>query len=269
MFATIAEPIFLVQPASGKLEDKSIDVVGGQKPLALFNKEPHVDDAFYIGDPSNISAHILELTLHLKGAGGTGVRPERPPLRWEAWCGDTKQWQPAVVESDSTKALNQDGKIVLFLPDEMQQRELGRKTAYCVRCVYLEPNAERPGYSASPEVYTIRTASLGGSVPATHSTTIKREILGTSTGDPGQIFRLEYAPVLARRPEEHIEVQNPADGSWEAWQEVSDFGTSRASDQHYTLDSVSGEVRFGPLIREPSGRERQFGALECGRPRRF
>jgi predicted phage baseplate assembly protein len=260
VYATIGEPFFLVQPANGKLEDKSIDVVAGQQPLALFTKEPHVDDAFYIGDPGNISAHILELTLRIKSAGGIGVNPKRPPVRWEAWCGDARQWQPAEVEDDSTKALNDNGKIVLYLPDEMQPRELGRKTAYWLRCVYLGPSDERKGYAASPEVYTIRTASLGGSVPATHSTTVKREILGTSTGDPGQIFRLEYAPVLARRPDERIEVQNPADGIWEPWQEVGDFGTSRGGDQHYTLDSVSGEVRFGPLIREPSGRERQFGA---------
>ena len=32
-------------------------------------------------------------------------------------------------------------------------------------------------------------------------------------------------------------------------------------DPHYTLDSVSGEVRFGPSIRQPAGDERQYGKI--------
>ncbi len=49
-----------------------------------------------------------------------------------------------------------------------------------------------------------------------------------------------------------------------------DFSESGAGDLHYTLDSVSGEIQFGPQIRQPSGEERQYGKIPPqGRQIRF
>jgi len=101
---------------------------------------------------------------------------------------------------------------------------------------------------------------IGGTVPASHAFQVSNEVLGRSNGNPGQIFFLQNTPVLPRDKEETIEVENE-EGGWEAWQEVKDFSASGPDDLHFTCDSVSGEVQFGPCLRQPDGREQQFGAI--------
>ena len=44
---------------------------------------------------------------------GIGVDPKDPPLVWEVWCGDVKNWARADVERDETGGLNQEGTVVL------------------------------------------------------------------------------------------------------------------------------------------------------------
>ena len=56
---------------------------------------------------------------------------------------------------------------------------------------------------------------------------------------------------MPRKPGEHILI-SPPNGLPEIWQEVNDFADSGAENRHYILDSVTGEVQFGPLIKEPS-----------------
>jgi predicted phage baseplate assembly protein len=91
--------------------------------------------------------------------------------------------------------------------------------------------------------------ALGGTVSATQSIAIANEILGESDGLPGQTFRLQGAPILPRRDDEYLRVTPPG-GLPQRWQEVEDFADSGAEDLHYTLDSRTGEIQFGPLIRE-------------------
>jgi len=43
--------------------------------------------------------------------------------------------------------------------------------------------------------------------------------------------------------------------------EVPDFADSGPNDKHFTLDSASGEVHFGPALREPDGSTHSYGAL--------
>ena len=89
-------------------------------------------------------------------------------------------------------------------------------------------------------------------------------MLGRSDGTPGQRFPLLHPPVLPRRDDlsgsETLEVAE-LDGSYMAWREVESFAGSRPTDSHYLLDSLTGEVRFGPRLRAPSGEERQYGRV--------
>jgi len=95
-------------------------------------------------------------------------------------------------------------------------------------------------------------------------------VLGRSDGTPGQKFSLQNVPVLYREPGETLEVEGETEGEYEPWQEVPDFADSGPDDRHFTLDSVSGEVAFGPVIRQPSGEERQYGRISpAGREIRF
>jgi predicted phage baseplate assembly protein len=71
---------------------------------------------------------------------------------------------------------------------------------------------------------------------------------------------LRHSPVLRRQPGEEIQILNDVN-EWISWQEVDDFADSGENDRHYTLDSVTGEIRFGPSLRQPNGDMRVFGAV--------
>ena len=47
----------------------------------------------------------------------------------------------------------------------------------------------------------------------------------------------------------------------EPWTEVPNFSRSNENDRHFTWDSVSGMVSFGPRVRQPDGRFVQYGAI--------
>ncbi|MFC1894097.1 putative baseplate assembly protein [Chloroflexota bacterium] len=102
---------------------------------------------------------------------------------------------------------------------------------------------------------------MGGTVPASHAFQITSEVLGRSTSTPGQKFWLQNVPVLSRQPGETLEVEGDTEGEYALWQEVNDFANSGPADSHFTCDGVSGEIQFGPSIRQPSGEERQHGIV--------
>jgi predicted phage baseplate assembly protein len=47
---------------------------------------------------------------------------------------------------------------------------------------------------------------------------------------------------------------------WEQWNRVESFAQSRPTDRHFTVDEVSGQLRFGPMVRLPEGGVRSYGA---------
>jgi predicted phage baseplate assembly protein len=71
---------------------------------------------------------------------------------------------------------------------------------------------------------------------------------------------LQNTPIIKREKGDYLEVQVEGEPP-QQWTEVSDFSGSNAYDRHYTLDSVSGEIRFGPAIRQPDGTIKLFGAI--------
>jgi predicted phage baseplate assembly protein len=85
-------------------------------------------------------------------------------------------------------------------------------------------------------------------------------MLGQSDGTPGQRFRLQNAPLLSRRPDETLVVQE-ANKPPELWQEVDNFAESSSFDRHFTLDSVSGELRLGPAVRQADGTMQRYGSV--------
>lgn len=233
-----------------------------------FQRRPEAGDAMYFGFRENLSQHTLALTIDCN-VQGIGVDPRDPPLVWQAWCGEQEKWMRVEVDSDKTGGFNQAGTVTLFLPEGMEARALNKQSAYWLRVVMIPARPNQPTYSASPRINTVKVATIGGTVWATHATAVIREFLGRSDGTPGQVFRLQNTPVLARLEGEAVEVQS-AEGDWIPWKEVESFGDSSDSDLHYTLDSVTGQVQFGPAIRQPDGRVKNYGAIPAkGRPVRF
>jgi len=241
--------------------------------------KPQVGDTFYMGfdEEVDIRGYILRLTFECEETQAVGVRREDPPLIWEVSLGEG-QWEELPLstrlgERDTTGGLNNPyGALVLYLPLSMRPDQVHGRTAYWVRC-RLEPRRPEQGmYTESPRIKQIAAHVLGGTAWATHAVFVYNEPLGHSSGDPGHVFQLQHTPVLALRPGEAVEVEEKRDGElvYIPWQRVVDLGDSTPYDRHFALDEASGEVRFGPAIRQTDGSVRQYGRVpESGRRIRF
>jgi predicted phage baseplate assembly protein len=233
-----------------------------------FQRVPLPGDTLHFGFVENLGNHTLSLEIDAN-VEGIGVDPRDPPLAWEAWCGETRGWVRCAVERDDTGGLNTDGAVIIHLPGGMEARILSRLQLHWLRLRVIQPRPRQPTYSASPRVNTIVPASIGGTVPATHSSIVINELLNRTTGTPGEQFTLMHAPLLPRGDDEGLEVFEP-DDEWRRWTEVPNFRDSGPDDRHYALDGVTGTISFGPTIREPDGREHAFGRTpERGSALRF
>lgn len=215
-------------------------------------------DAFYLGFEQTLAGNAIQLDI-AANVEGIGVIPNNPPLRWEVWQGEG--WIPARPYTDTTGGLNRNGSIVLLIPNKHEPVMLGGQRAFWLRARLLVPEAGQPTYRASPQIGRVVVSSVGGTVRGEHSETMPREVLGSSTGKPDQIFVTRAAPVLVRRSTGSETVEVTDDIGTVSWTEVPDFTRSGPDDLHFVWNSTTGEVVFGPLIRYPDGSTRQHGAV--------
>jgi predicted phage baseplate assembly protein len=123
-------------------------------------------------------------------------------------------------------------------------------------------------YTESPRIANLHVVTLGAATRATHAVVVNNEVLGQSSGEPGQVFRTQHAPVLSLREGETVEIEalNNGELGFVPWHAVTDFAASNRYDRHFQLDEASGEVSFGPSVRQPDGTVRQYGRVpEAGR----
>jgi predicted phage baseplate assembly protein len=188
---------------------------------------------------------------------GVGVDPRQPPLVWEAWTADG--WKPCEVDRDGTGGLNRPGEVVLHVPGgHVLSRNAGQEAGW-LRCRVTEPLSGQPFYTTSPTVRSAEAFTIGGTTTAVHAETVYDEALGESTGLPGQRLRLAHAPVVGDDPP--LLLQTAEHDGWVDWQVVPDFAASGPDDRHITLDATTGEIAFGPAVREPDGTLRQYGRV--------
>jgi predicted phage baseplate assembly protein len=237
--------------------------------VSIFQEVPEENNALYLGYGEDLSAHTLALTIE-SSIEGIGVDPRNPPLAWEFWDGDQEKWSALRLETDTTGGLNTSGQVILHIPYTSTMREVNGQYACWLRCRAVKPGTGQRPYTSSPKVKSIIPESVGGTVLASHAFRVTSEVLGRSDGTPGQKFLLQNVPILSRELGETIEVEAETEGEYEPWLEVSNFSNSGSDDCHFTCDSVSGEIQFGPSIRQPSGEERQCGKVPpVGRQIRF
>ncbi|AFZ01388.1 putative baseplate assembly protein [Calothrix sp. PCC 6303] len=231
----------------------------------IFAESPEIGNCFYLvfNPDEPIAGNVLAVKLRGESASSTGINPDFPPRRWEAWNG--QHWQQILLQEsdDGTRGFSfSDGSqlgmntlgeadVVLHLPRVFPITYFSSYQGRWVRCVYDRQINSNSRYTASPQLLGIQVRSIGGTVSASHCTLVRDEVLGISNGNPGQKFQLQNTSILPRQEGEYILVLPPA-GLPEIWQEVNDFADSKANDKHYTIDSVTGEVQFGFLIREPA-----------------
>ena len=244
--------------------------------LTLFNDPPQAGNCFYLvfhGD-REIEGNVVALTVRGAVATTTGIDPKSPPRLWEAWNGE--RWQPVLLteEDDFTDGFSfrqvtrqggnplQGADAILHLPRHWPATQFAGYFGRWVRCTYRSPSERADSsytpatappnrYLRAPRIVGLSARAIGGTAEVTQSREIRGEILGTSDGRAGQTFQLQSRPVLPRTAEEYILVIPPGELP-QRWQEVSDFSESGPEDLHFTLDSLTGSVRFGPLIRESS-----------------
>lgn len=230
-----------------------------------FQLSPNVGNCFYlVFDPAEpLDGNVIVVDVTGEAAGSTGINPDDPPLAWEAW--DGLRWQPILQHpsDDGTRGFSFDdgyqggttgirqAEIMLHLPMSWPATYFSNYHGRWLRCRYLSPQAgEQAGYSRSPRLTALQARSIGGTAFVSQCQQVHNELLGESTGKPGQTFQLQNSPVLPRRADEHLVVISPVGLQEEVWQEVTDFSDSGPGDRHYTLDSITGQIQFGPLIRE-------------------
>ncbi|MEB3288794.1 MAG: putative baseplate assembly protein [Leptolyngbya sp.] len=229
----------------------------------IFNEQPRPGNSFYLvlDGAQPTEGNVLALTLSGEAATSTGINPDHPPRRWEAWNG--QQWVPILLAEgdDHTRGFSfhelgggnalHTADVVLHLPQQFPVAQFGAYQGRWLRCLCTDSEAYQSRYSRSPRLVGVAVRAIGGTIDASQCQTIHEELLGESDGQPGQMVQLQGPPVLPRQPGEQLLVL-PPDGLPQLWQEVSDFADSGPNDYHYVLDSVTGRLQFGPLIREPS-----------------
>ena len=245
----------VIQRPGEPVADRTADLAEG-KDLMCFAESPRPGDCMLFGLTAAVPycAIVLELDSVVDGVG---VDPRQPPLVWEAWTEDG--WTECEVDRDGTGGLNRPGEVVLHMPGGHTLSRTGGQEAGWLRCRVTEPLPGQPFYTTSPTVRAAEAFTIGGTTTAVHAETVYDEALGESTGLPGQRLRLAHFPVVGDTPP--VLLQTAEHDGWTDWEVVPSFAASTSYDRHITLDSATGEIAFGPAVREPDGTLRAYGAV--------
>jgi uncharacterized phage protein gp47/JayE len=184
----------------------------------------------------------IELALDVEDLGDE-IAADR--VRWEYWNG--VHWRHLEVV-DETRGLRKRGLLGFFgPPDHRASAEFG-KLAHWLRVYPVGPN-DLPGKTPVGARWMPRLNVVHLNVaPVVNAQTVVDEVLGSSSGEKDQVFRLAQSPVL---PDLQIEVREPGEQlnqpaeTWVLWSRVANFGASNPTSRCYLLDAVAGAVTFG------------------------
>jgi hypothetical protein len=172
-------------------------------------------------------------------------------LNWEYY--GNRGWTRLDVQDD-TRVLAERGLLTFMGPKDFIASQQFDQSLYWLRVVWAEGT-----FQVSPRLQGLRTNTTW----ASQAVTLQQEILGSSNGNPDQLFHTTKAPVLEGQ---HLEVQERATTpeperqtafTWVAWQPQPDFHGSGPQDRHYVINALTGEVRFGDGMQgkiPPQGR---------------
>ena len=226
-------------------------------PFYCFARTPNVGDCFYIGLSNAVPGGVVSIDI-AADIVGVGVDPRYPPIVWEAWNGNG--WVEIDLERDTTGGLNRNGEVVVHLPsDHVAHAGILRLSGGWLRCRVIESQEWQPAYSASPRIHSLTAWTSGGTVEAVNADIVTDEIVGLSEAVPGQRFVLQHRPVVPIEGGYTVDVSALA--GWQEWTQVETFALSGPDDQHFMLEEVTGEIVFGPAVREPDGSLRHFGKV--------
>ncbi len=265
------EDLLLVEPeltacltrSAARYEDHTEDLLLDGPVVSCF-PSLRPGDALYLGFARSLAGNLVRLDVHVTGVDAPGIDPRRPPRVWQSW--DGADWREARIISDTSEGFNSSGEVTLLLTRRHEPLAIGAVRGHWLRCKLVETVPGQPSYHVSPQIESVRPTGLGGAVAAHHAEPAPEELLGTSTGRPGQVFEVRRAPVLARRGGETVRVVPPRrepqrEPASTTWTEVADFADARPDDKVFTWSGASGEIRFGPALTGRDGRIRQYGTV--------
>lgn len=241
----------------------------------IYQDQPETDDCLYIGFETT-AGQLLELSVDGLPGAAVGLMPEAPLQVWEAFDPDADGWvRLNTIHENLAGFARPAGRIEFLLPLNGARRFLQGIDAHWIRCRYTERVAELDqyltqdlriqGYERSPRIRNLEARCTGAAVPALNCSVVFNEMLGESTGLPGQSFSLNQGPVLELdESEQRLWVLEPTEDGEPIRYEfslVADFSASTSEDRHFTFDALAGTISFGPTIVAPSGEATQYGAV--------
>lgn len=254
----------LLTRTDGRFENKTDELALDGTQVPVF-PSLHVDDAMYLGFAESLEGNLIRVDVEVSGAAGRGIDPRDPPRVWQSWNG--KDWSTAKVLTDTSDGFNTSGEVTLLLTGRHENLAIGSVRAHWVRAKLIDPAVPGQTYDTPPLLDSVKVVGLGGAVAAHHAEPAPRELIGTSSGEPGQVHVVRRAPVLPRRgARERVEIvparrEPGVDPDPVPWTEVADFTDASDTDRVYTWNGATGEIRFGPRVIGRDGRIRQYGAI--------
>ena len=235
--------------------------LGFQRPAATSGFEGR-STALYLG--------VAEVRYD-RSAGRQRSGAEPPSVVWEYWNG--RRWAHLGTH-DETRGFTRRGVVTFIGPGDFRS-----STEFGLTAFWLRARWDRGGYASPPRLRRVLTNTMW----ASHTHTVSTEIVGSSNGEPKQVFRTAAAPVLSGQRIEVREPELPSDAEraiieaeegpdavttvldaagrpveiWVRWHHTGDFHESTSRSRHYMLDRLTGEIRFGDDRRgmaPPQGR---------------
>jgi len=261
------------------LEDQTDKNKTGGETYKPFEPVEEKEPTFYLGFDQKLPNNAVNLYFvvpprqfveKLK-TGEIDLDGGEPKLVWQYWNG--RDWTELVV-ADETNNLTESGGVEFLGPTDMAElRKFDPTPRYWIRVRQAQGGAD---YSP------LLSGVFLNAVRVVQATTIQNELLGSSNGRKNQVFRLSKTPVfpgqkiLVREPERpsaeeeaNIKEEEGEDAVQEKevdstkqilvrWHEVKSLNRSGARSRHYTIDRITGEVRFGDGVHgliPPEGRD--------------
>jgi predicted phage baseplate assembly protein len=251
-------------------EDYMPYVTSGLIEAPLFNEQPLEGDALYAGFASDLKGASLLLRIECDELEGAHIDPRNPPLIWEYWSTLERTWQPLRLLDqngtgrlrelgavDPTYGFNRSGNVYLNIPSDSGVQTVDGIQGTWFRVRYVERDGQ--GYTTSPRLHGFRAQTVGNTVAARQAQLISDEFIGTSDGNSDQIFTLAFGPII-RQSEPH-EIEADLGDEITTWTEVEDFSLSTEIDRHFVIHYPTGEIHFGPSVRDRDGTFVQHGAV--------
>jgi hypothetical protein len=149
-----------------------------------------------------------------------------------SWEYDAPDGARPLGARDETQGLSMSGLVSFAAPRDLTERSRFGRSRYWLRARW-----QRGTFPLPPR---LRRVSLN-TMWATQAVTVHDVILGSSNGNPGQVFTTAQPPVRPASSSSTGKVSQTRPAFWMPGRTC----TTRPQDRHYTLDPLTGEIRFG------------------------